>query len=183
MEININWHIYWHIMSGFIVEKMSQQDSCMKINIKITLISRSCVLIWFFYKNSNSAHSILKSSNFIQRSFICCRGYKTGRICLTFFIFKDGERYTYSVKWFRFIVNIYGLEKCHDLELCFLLLYTTNMESLQKFSALGFMFSLIDTKQQDCRIKYLGKKDLVIFWFHFNLFKFIDHMVISAYLK
>lgn len=112
----------------------------------------------FFYKNSNSAHSILKSSNFIQRSFICCRGYKTGRICLTFFIFKDGERYTYSVKWFRFIVNIYGLEKCHDLELCFLLLYTTNMESLQKFSALGFMFSLIDTKQQDCRIKYLGKK-------------------------
>lgn len=61
----------------------------------------------FFYKNSNSAHSILKSSNFIQRSFICCRGYKTGRICLTFFIFKDGERYTYSVKWFRFIVNIY----------------------------------------------------------------------------
>lgn len=137
----------------------------------------------FFYKNSNSAHSILKSSNFIQRSFICCQGYKTGRICLTFFIFKDGERYTYSVKWFRFIVNIYGLEKCHDLELCFLLLYTTNMESLQKFSALGFMFSLIDTKQQDCRIKYLGKKDLVIFWFHFNLFKFIDHMVISAYLK
>lgn len=169
MEININLHIYWHIMSGFIVEKMSQQDSCMKINIKITDQSFLRFDLIFFTK--------------IQRSFICCRGYKTGRICLTFFIFKDGERYTYSVKWFRFIVNIYGLEKCHDLELCFLLLYTTNMESLQKFSALGLMFSLIDTKQQDCRIKYLGKKDLVIFWFHFNLFKFIDHMVISAYLK